>query len=516
MKSLAARIKNNPMIYLTAKLWQYSKGNRYKVVLYFALFSAANAIGLLEPLVIGKALNLIQEQGINRENIRHLLLLLSLLPLLSLAFWLLFGPARVIENRNAFLVRTNCRTRLLEGVMGLQLEWHADHHSGNTIDRIEKGTIALYSYSRDSFRVIDAIVRLVGSLAALIRFDLGAGCIALVAIAFTLALIIKFDRVLVRQYKQLLKIENRISERVFDVLSNVNTVIMLRIEKLLLGSLSRTMMEPLDLYNRNCRINELKWCLVSLSGSIMTILVLASYLYARVEAGEPIMAGTVYALYGYVQRVAGLFFTFTGMYGAFVQQKAAVASAEELAEQFKGVERPLSGAYLSGWRELKVDSLAFSYHSADGTDLHLDDISFSITRGEKVALVGESGSGKTTLLKIMRGLYRPGRANVYLDGVLLADGFQSVSSEITLIPQEPEIFSTTILENITLGVGYEMSYVKKFSDMACFNSVAEQLPKKFDSLVFEKGVNLSGGRETAVGTGERSSGLPGQIDRPAR
>ncbi len=63
MKSLAARIKNNPMIYLTAKLWQYSKGNRPKVVLYFALFSSANAIGLLEPLVIGKALNLIQELG---------------------------------------------------------------------------------------------------------------------------------------------------------------------------------------------------------------------------------------------------------------------------------------------------------------------------------------------------------------------------------------------------------------------------------------------------------------------
>ena len=118
-----------------------------------------------------------------------------------------------------------------------------------------------------------------------------------------------------------------------------------------------------------------------------------------------------------------------------------------------------------------------------------------IQGGEVFALYGQLGSGKTTLLRVMRELYHPQEVTILLDGKPLQNGFGAISSDIALIPQDPEIFSTTIGENITFGVEYNLAHIKKFTDMACFTDVIERLPHKLDSYIHEKGVNLSGGEK---------------------
>ncbi len=488
-------MENNPIIYLTKKLWKYSDGNRKNVVLYFAMFIIANSINFLEPLAIAKLLNVIQESGITNSSMPSLLFYLGVLFLISIGFWAFHGPARIIENKNAFLVRANYKKHLLDGVLAFPTEWHASHHSGDTIDKVEKGTSALYRDSGDTFQVVESIVRLVSSYIALSYFNLYAGYIVLFMVIFTILLIVQFDKVLIRQYKTIYGAENKISEKIFDVVSNINTVIILRIEKLVSSSIYKKIMSPFDLFLKNNKINEVKWFLVSVCSTLMTILVLGSYFYLNLRTGSIILIGTVYALYGYVGRISDIFFRFAYMYGDIVQQKAAVMNAEEIANEFNDTRKIKLLKLDSNWNELKIDSLTFSYHTTEGDDLHLDDISLVIKRGRRIALIGESGSGKTTLLKIIRELYHPQHANVYLDGELLKHGFHSISSDIALIPQDPEIFSTTIKENITAGVDHELSYIKKFTDMACFTEVVERLPNKLESYIFEKGVNLSGGEK---------------------
>ncbi|MDD5098355.1 MAG: hypothetical protein PHD31_01390, partial [Candidatus Pacebacteria bacterium] len=131
---MGTRIGNNPVIYLTRKLWKYSLGNRKNVVLYFAMFIIANSISFLEPLVIGKLLNIIQENGITNYIMPSLLLYLGAILVIEISSWAFHGPARIIESKNAFLVRANYKKYLLNGVMAFPMEWHADHHSGDTID----------------------------------------------------------------------------------------------------------------------------------------------------------------------------------------------------------------------------------------------------------------------------------------------------------------------------------------------------------------------------------------------
>ncbi len=263
------------------------------------MFTIANGIMFFEPLIVAHLLNTIQTLGINTASMPILLWDLALMVILVIAFWCLHGPARVIENRNAFLVRSNYKKYLLDGVMAFPMDWHTDHHSGDTIDKIEKGTIALYKYSGDTFQLIESIVRLLSSYFALTYFDLHAGYIVFAMVAITVFFILQFDKVLIRQYKLIYGTENKISAKVFDVISNITTVIILRIEKLVASTIYKKIMEPLAMVMKNNIINEAKWFLVNLSSALMTAWVLGSYLYAHLATGEVVFIGTLYALYGF-------------------------------------------------------------------------------------------------------------------------------------------------------------------------------------------------------------------------
>ena len=461
--------------------------------MYFSMFVIANSVGALFPLIIARVLNVIQEQGITSASMPTLIMYLGLFIVISLVFWAFHGPARLIENKNAFLARANYKKFLLDGVMALPIEWHSDHHSGDTIDKIEKGTTALYRFSRNSSEIIEMMIRLVTSYVVLIYFNYYSAAIVLVVVAITFTLIAQFDKVIIRQYKLLNGAENKISEKIFDSISNITTVIILRIEKLVTSAIYKKIMEPLKIFVSNSRVIETKWFLVSMCSSIMIVLVLGSYFYTKLNAGGVVLVGTVYALYGYVDRISEVFFRFAYMYGEILFQKSAVMNAEEISKEFIETEKTRNIQLNSGWRELKIMGLSFSYHQEEGADLHLEDVSMIIKNGARVALIGESGSGKTTFLKIIRELYRPQTVAVYLDDEKLKDDFKAISHDIALIPQDPEIFSTTIRENITMGINHESAYIKKFTDMACVSDVIKGLPNKLDSKINEKGVNLSGG-----------------------
>lgn len=487
--------KRNPLLYLFSRTWRYSEGNRKRIVAFWSLFTVAQLTQLFfQPLVWAAIMNVIQREGITQGSIRKLFFLLSLTLVSELIFWSLHGPGRVMEQINSFKARMNYRKSLLKGVMTLPMEWHTDHHSGDTIDKIEKGTSGLYSFSQESFQVIYAVVNLIGSYSILVYFSPPAAYIVFAMLILSIWITVRFDRVLIDQYRELNKAENQISESVYDAISNITTVIILRVEKLVFSALSNKIHKPLTLYTKSVKMGETKWFLTSVCATVMTIIVMVVYFWQNMGTAQGILIGNVYLLTNYLREISDLFFRFTSMYSDIVRQKARVMNSEELTKDFKN-ENFTNHILPQTWQRLQVGGLNFSYHSEGNGDLHLADISLKISRGERIALVGESGSGKTTLLKIMRDLYHPQSLELAMDGRNIPDGFAGISRAIALVPQNPEIFATTILENVTLGAEYDLDFVRRFTDMACFTEVVLSLPRGFDSSIKEKGVNLSGGQQ---------------------
>lgn len=447
----------------------------------------------LLPLVWSKVMDIIQlSGGVTGENIWQLSGLLFLSLLGTNAFWLFHGHARVMETVNAFDSRLNYRKYLLNGVLSLPLSWHNEHHSGDTIDKIEKGTSSIFNFGENSFQIIYALVSFIITVVLLAYFagwaTLGMFPPMLVSIWIT----IRYDTVIVENYKKLSRNENEVSESVFDAISNITTVVILRVEKVVFDSIVKKATKLRELFVQNTKMVEMKWYLTANCAKLVTISVLFIYFYKKMNDPSVVMLGEVYLVIRYVQNVGELFFRFTSVYGDVIKQRARVFNTEILSADF--VEQQIGTHLLpKDWKEIRIEGLNF-YYGSNGDKAHLDNISITIRRGEKIAFVGETGGGKTTLLKVIRGLHNPERMKLSVDGVPITAGFDAICDAIALVPQDPEIFTSTIWKNITMKVDYEKSEVLRATDMAHFTSVGNGLPQKFESKVNEKGVNLSGGQ----------------------
>ena len=482
----------NPLVYLINRMWHYSKGNRRNVVKYAILSAMATLVGALDPIIVGIFLNSVQTDGINAGTLPRLILLLCLLPLFEILFWVFHGPSRVLESSNAFFVRSNYKNYLLIGTMNLPIEWHTDHHSGNIIDKIEKGTQALHSYAGTTFQEIHHGISLLVAFGVMLFFDLKAGGVAIIISFIAFYVLTRFDEHLIPGYREVNRAENKTSAKIFDALSNVTTVIILRVESLVIKSIDVFIQKPYKRYNKNAKIGEWKWFSAAILGKIIVVIVVIIYIFSNLKGGA-LMAGTIYILYGYADRIQGTFFKFASRYNDIVKYRAAVTNTEELSDDFMKVDGNKKSKLNKDWSEIEINNLSFSYGSEENTELHLTNISFKIKKGERIALIGESGGGKSTLLKVIRDLYHTKTLEVMVDGKVAKKGFNDFSDSISLIPQDPEIFATTIRENITLGVEHTDEYIKKFTEIARFADIVERLPYGLDSSIVEKGVNLSGG-----------------------
>ncbi|OGI82946.1 hypothetical protein A3G53_02445 [Candidatus Nomurabacteria bacterium RIFCSPLOWO2_12_FULL_44_11] len=488
-------ISNNPVVYLWRKMYFYAQDRRKNIIAATTMFIVANIADAAQPLIFGYFLNYIQKNGITKENLINLFFILLLFLASEVIFWTFWAPARIIEQKTAFITKKNYKEYLLRGTMALPLSWHTDHHSGNTIDKIEKGTSAIFSFSEETFMFIQAFVRLVISLGALIYLDLYASFMVIIISAFIFFIMFIYDKKLIPGYRVVNQLENKISAKVYDVISNITTVIILRIEHLVFKAISKSIDTPFLQFKKNIINNEMKWFWAATLGQLSVILTIGIYLFSNVSKGNIILIGFVYILYSYASKVRETFFSFAQLYNDAVKWRSNISNAEEISADFLNTTL-LENRYLpKNWSLIEIKDLSFSYHNETDADLHLDDVNIDFKRGEKIAVIGESGGGKTTFLKIFRGLYLPKSIILCINDKECGDDLNIISDSISLIPQDPEIFSTTIRENITLGVDYEDREIRKFTDMASFTEVISRLPKGLESSIVEKGVNLSGGEK---------------------
>ncbi|MDO8493102.1 MAG: ABC transporter ATP-binding protein [bacterium] len=485
--------KQNSLKFLFRNLWRYSTGNRHMVVLYWCMFIVAISLAIfVKPFLRARIIDTLQVYGVSDVGLAKLDWNLVLLVLWELGFWIFHGPARCIENINAFKARTNYRGYLIGGVMIMPIGWHNEHHSGDTIDKIEKGANSIYDFSRNSFHLIYNILLLVGSGVMVAYLDLHSSFVVAIMFTITACIIMKFDSILYPRYRALSKAENQISETVFDSISNITTVIILRVEKIIFDTIMKSVKEPLKLFTNTTCLEELKWFLTAVCCRTMQSAVLWLYFHKCRSDNIALQLGQVYLLIQYLENIGETFFTFAGMYGDILKQKARVNNSEILSRDFR--DESFSNHVLpKNWKRLNISKLNFSYEQ-EGEKLSLEDVSMEIFHGQHIACVGETGSGKTTFLKLKRGLYVPQSLILSVDGRSIETGFDGISRSIALGPQNPEIFAKKVRWNIDFGVEYKLEFLQRFIDMACFTDVVAKLPKGLDSVINEKGVNLSGGQ----------------------
>jgi ATP-binding cassette subfamily B protein len=485
----------NPILNLLREEWNHL-GHRKKYFFFAsAFFIVANIITLLNPLLIGTVFNSVQESIKTSSELWHLIFLISLLLVVNVSFWIFHGIGRYIETRNGFFVNCNYVNSKIGKVLELPVKWHKDHHSGDTIDKINKGSSGISAFSSYiTFRLISAVVGIFGSLTILFFVDFRIASFALIYSCLVLLAIFKMDKKLVGYYRALNKKSNRVAAGIYDYISNIITIITLRFKKTVQVEINSRLMESEELSKKASILNETKWGFASIAINIMIVLSLSFRAYSDFYSGGIILVGTLYMLYGYLKNVGETFYQFASLYGEVSKYNANLNNAKPIDNAFEEVKEDMSKDLPINWKVIEFKDIDFSYNEK-GKTKHLEKVSFKFKKGEKIALVGESGSGKSTMLTLLRGLYSPDKGDVYCDGKKMDSGFSRLKNNITLIPQEPEIFNDSVKNNITMGTRYAKDDLSEVAYMSQLKKVIDKLDKGLDTNVLEKGVSLSGGEK---------------------
>ncbi len=185
--------------------------------------------------------------------------------------------------------------------------------------------------------------------------------------------------------------------------------------------------------------------------------------------------------------------------GSLRESNARIRRVYEVISQDRDIENIESGKILENVKgTIEFKNVSFSFKDKK----ILKDVSFTVKAGEKVAFIGPSGAGKSTLLNLLSRFSEPDLGFIYLDGQELSKiNLESLRNNISLVGQEPELFSLSIAENIAFSnpdEKYPMPLIMGAAKGSFATEFIDKLPEKYNSMVKNSGDNLSGGQKQRI------------------
>src|SRR6266851_5087619 len=242
---------------LYATLWRHAQGRRQQVVIFVVLLVLAQGVRLTIPWFFGEAVNALQArgmEGITRAR-NDLLLMLAAVGVA----WIMHGPARILERFNALAVRERFADALHAKVLALPVRWHEQQHSGDTLHRITKGTSSLFAFAQSQFIYLQNTVSVIGPIAALFLVSWQTGTAALVGYAAIGCFVVRIDALMVLLVREENRAERRYSSALVDCLTNIASVLTLRLQEPMRKMLGSRLLEVFAPLRRTIVFNEVKW-----------------------------------------------------------------------------------------------------------------------------------------------------------------------------------------------------------------------------------------------------------------
>ena len=141
---------------------------------------------------------------------------------------------------------------------------------------------------------------------------------------------------------------------------------------------------------------------------------------------------------------------------------------------------------------IEFDHVWFKYQN----EWVIKDLSFTVKKGEIVALVGATGAGKSTIVQLLPRLYDIQKGEIRIDGIPLdAVTQKSLRETIAFVPQRPFLFFDTVAENIAFGRSFHREELIEAAEKAFAHEFIIDLPKQYDTILAEMGKTLSGGQQ---------------------
>ena len=207
-------------------------------------------------------------------------------------------------------------------------------------------------------------------------------------------------------------------------------------------------------------------------------------------------AGTMYAFIQYINRLFDPLIEVTQNFSILQTSMVSAGRVFALIDQsnYEPVQADSELAIREG--NIRFEHVCFSY---DGVNQILDDISFSVKKGETIAFVGHTGSGKSSIINVLMRFYEFQSGRVLIDNVDIRNySHQELRKNMGLVLQEPFLYHGTIKSNIAMYQEISDEEVKAAAEFVDADAFIQELPQGYNSPVSERGSSFSTGQRQLI------------------
>jgi ATP-binding cassette, subfamily B, bacterial len=480
-------------------LWKYLKPQRSLILLALVLAAVAQLLSLMDPVIFGKIIDdYATNPGARQQDelIESVLFWLGI----AIAIALLARLARAFQDYTTRLAVARFGMQIfnegLRQTLRLNFQEFEESRSGETLSVLQK-------VKTDTERFVTSFINVVFSsvvgIGFLVWYSITKNWLLIPVFIIGILVLGSLTGLLSKRIKTVQRSINRETNK----MSGVITESLRNIE--LVKSLGLTFPEIRRLRGQTQKIFDLEMekvrkvrTLSFLQGTTLNLLrqsilfILLWLIFRNVlSTGELItMQFISTSIFGPLQDIGNIILQYR-------EVEASIHSFDTLMA--KPVEqRPEHPVEIGELQNLSFDNVVFHHKTA----LHnaIDGISFSVRTGETIAFVGPSGSGKSTLVKLLVGLYKPVKGDIYFNNELSTDiRYNELRRQIGFVTQDTQLFAGTIKENL-LFVKPDATDEEIIDALhkAATEGLIARSPQGINTLLGESGMKLSGGEKQRI------------------
>ena len=478
-----------------AGIWKMMKGFRLRYI------GAVTSLGLsalaktFTFLLLRYFVDTYLIQQDNRIGLPYIALGFVGLAILEGGFTFLSG---VLSSQTAEGITRRLRNYLYDHIQHLSFTYHSKTKTGELIERSTSDVDALRRFFSDQATNIGRILMLfIINFVTLLNLNVKLAWVSIIVIPFILAVSIFLFKKVSSAYESYQQQEAILSTTLQENLSGVRVVKAFSRQRYEMDKFEKDNWEKYTRGKKLLIMHSLFW---PVSDILCGAQLIAGYLIGAMMAiNGQISVGTYLAYSGLVIYII---YPLRNLGRIIVQTSTGLVSYSRVMDIIKEKREPLDQGDYIPQSNLRGDfaflNVGFEYEPGDQT---LADINFSVKPGQVIALLGSTGSGKSTLVHLLPRFYEYTSGKILLDGVELNRYPRKfLRQQIGIVEQEPFLFSRTIRENITYGVGREVSdeEVEQAARAAAIHDVILSFQEGYQTIVGERGVTLSGGQKQRV------------------
>ena len=380
----------------------------------------------------------------------------------------------------------------------LKMQYFEEEHSGKLISLILNDTWSIAAvFMRHFRRVAAAIITILVYLVPMLVLDFRITTVLLVISTVSMLVNVKMAAKIKATTKETQERNSDLTVILGNMIAGMSVI---RIYQM-----HRKMMEQFSMANRQLSSTERKrakmLCLLSMWQYAQYVMNLVLFLFIGsflVQRGLSSYAD-ILAIMSLQTALDENFNELGTYYPQFINGFAATERVSEFleTEEESRTCRSTNSQPTDTPAYIDFRNVTFSY---DGANNVLTDFSLQMKEGEHVALIGESGCGKSTVTKLMLGLYEIQDGNISVAGQSISHMTrEQLRQLISYVPQEPELFHVSVMENIRYGrVTATDEEVIMAAKKANADAFIREMEKGYDTVIGEQGDNLSGGQRQRI------------------